>query len=166
MVSRSVNTKPISIFDDKVVSRHLADLHDRFVIVPAYKASNNVVFICKIYYYSCLQKELVYNNDVDTSTYQRTNFTKEEILINHRSVLASFDINTLDDETDLPSLYWIPKLHKDPYEHRSIFGSAKCSTKSLSKLLTTILTTVKDGLKKYCDVIYSHSSNLLIKCGS
>ena len=27
----------------------------------------------------------------------------------------------------------------------------------LSKLLTTILTTVKDGLKKYCDVIYSHS---------
>ena len=37
------------------------------------------------------------------------------------------------------------------------YGSAKCSTKPLSKLLTTILTTVKDGPKKYCDVIYSHS---------
>ena len=86
MVSRSVNTKPISIFDDEVVSRHLADLHDRFVIVPAGKASNNVVFICKTYY-SCLQNELIDNNDVNTSTYQRTNFTKEEILINHRSVL-------------------------------------------------------------------------------
>ena len=49
IVSRSVNTKPISIFDDGVVSRHLADLHDRFVIVPADKASNNVAFICKIY---------------------------------------------------------------------------------------------------------------------
>ena len=136
MVSRSVNTKPISIFDDEVVSRHLADLHDRFVIVPADKSSNN---------------------DVDTSTYQRTNFTKEEILINHRSVLSSFGINTLDDDADLPSLYWIPKLHKDPYKHRFIARSAKCSTKPLSKLLTTILTTVKDGLKKYCDVIYSHS---------
>ena len=157
MVSRSVDTKPISIFDDEVVSRHLADLHDRFVIVPADKASNNVVFICKTYYYSCLQKELIDNNDVDTSTYQRTNFTKEEILINHRSVLSSFGINTLDDDADLPSLYWIPKLHKDPYKHRFIAGSTKCSTKPLSKLLTTILTTVKDGLKKYCDVIYSHS---------
>ena len=57
---------------------------------------------------------------------------------------------------DLPSLYWIPKLHKDPYK-RFIAGSAKCSTKPLSKLLTSILTTVKDGLKKYCDVIYSRS---------
>ena len=80
-----------------------------------------------------------------------------EILINHWSVLSSFGINTLDDDADLPSLYWIPKLHKDPYKHRFIAGSAKCSTKPLSKLLTTILTTVKDGLKKYCDVIYSHS---------
>ena len=104
MVNRSVKTKPISIFDDEVVSRHLADLHDRFVIVPADKASNNVVFICKTYYYSCLQKELVDNNDVDTTSL-------EEILINHRSVLSSFGINTLDDDADLPSLYWIPKLH-------------------------------------------------------
>ena len=107
MVSRSANTKQILCFDDEVVSRLWADLHDCFVIVPADKASNNVVFICKTYYYSCLQKELIDDNDVDTSTYQRTNFTKEEILINHRSVLSSFGINTLDDDADLhvPSLY-------------------------------------------------------------
>ena len=157
MVNRSVNTKPNSIFDDEIVSRQLADLHDRFVIVPADKASNNVVFICKTYYYSCLQKEFIDKNDVDSSTYQRTNFTKEEILVNHRSVLTSFGVNTQDENVDLPSLYWIPKLHKDPYKQRYIAGSTKCSTKPLSKLLTSILTTVKDGLKKYCDVIYSHS---------
>ena len=107
--------------------------------------------------------ELIDNNDVDTSTYQRTNFKKEEILINHRSVLSSFGINTLDDDADLPSLYWIPKLHKDPYKHRFIAGSAKCSTKPLSKLLTTILTTVKDGLntvKPFTLIL------VLIKCGS
>ena len=157
MVSRSVNTKPDSIFDDEIVSRQLADLHDRFVIVPADKASNNVVFICKTYYYSCLQKELIDNNDVDSSTYQRTDFTKEEVMVNHRSVLTSFGVNTQDENVDLPSLYWIPKLHKDPYKQRFIAGSAKCSTKPLSILLTSILTTVKDGLKKYCDVIYSRS---------
>ena len=42
--------------------------------------------------------------DVNTSTYQRTNFTKKEILINHRAVLSSFGINTLDDETDCISV--------------------------------------------------------------
>ena len=58
MVSRSVNTKPKSTLDDPIISRYLKDLHDQFVIVPADKAPNNVVFICKAFYYSCLQKEL------------------------------------------------------------------------------------------------------------
>ena len=92
-----------------------------------------------------------------SSTYQRTNLSKSEILINHRSVLSSFGVNTKDDDIDLPSLYWIPKLHKDPYKQRFIAGSSSCSTKPLSKLLTSILTTVKEGLKKYCNSIYSHS---------
>ena len=48
-IIRSVSTKYISICADWVVSRHLADLYDRFVIVPADKASNNVVLIFKTY---------------------------------------------------------------------------------------------------------------------
>ena len=142
------------IFRGKCPPNHFFDIN---IYVPADKASNNVVFICKTYYYSCLQKELIDNNDVDSSTYQRTNFTKEEILVNHRSVLTSFGVSTQDENVDLPSVYWIPKLHKDPYKQRFIAGSAKLSTKPLSRLLTSILTTVKVGLKKYCDVIYSRS---------
>ena len=101
------------VLDDPVVSRYLVDLHNHFVIVPADKAPNNVVFICKAFYYSCLRKEL---DDSDkrnaSSTYQRTNLTKSEILINPRSVLSSFGVNTKDDDNDLPSLYWIPKFTK------------------------------------------------------
>ena len=158
MVSRSVNTKPKSTLDDPIISGYLNDLYDQFVIVPADKAPNNVVFICKAFYYSCLLNELD-NSDRGnaSSTYQRTNLSKSEILINHRSVLSSFGVNTKDDDIDLPSLYWIPKLHKDPYKQRFIAGSSRCSTKPLSKLLTSILTAVKEGLKKYCNSIYSHS---------
>ena len=47
-------------------------------------------------------------------------------------------------------------IHIFYYKQRFIAGSSSCSTKT-SKLLTSILTTVKDGLKKYSDVIYSHS---------
>ena len=112
---RSVNTKPKCTLDDPVVSRYLEDLHDHFVMVPADEAPNNV-FICKAFYYSCLREELDDSDNRNaSSTYQRTNLTKSEILINHRSVLSSFGVNTKYDAIYLPSLYWIPKLHKDPY---------------------------------------------------
>ena len=52
---------------------------------------------------------------------------------------------------DLPSLYWIPKLHKCSFKQRYIAGSAKCSTKPLSKLLTCMLSGVKTG---FCDTSY------------
>ena len=49
------------------------------------------------------------------------------------------------------------KMHKDPYKHRFIAGSSKCSTKPLSILLTKLLTHIKQGLQKYCETAYSRS---------
>ena len=42
-------------------------------------------------------------------------------------------------------------LHKSPYKHRFIAGSSKCTTKDLSCLLTKLLSTIKDGLVRYCN---------------
>ena len=102
-------------------------------------------------------KELGIDNSLDnpTDNVYPTTSTKEEILDNHRSVLCSFGISTKDEELDLTSLYWIPKLHKCSFKPRYIAGSAKCSTKPLSKLLTCILSAVKTGLQSYCDPSYS-----------
>jgi hypothetical protein len=97
------------------------------------------------------------------TTYTPTTLTKEEILVNHRSVLCSFEISTKDEELDLPSLYWIPQLHKCIFKQRNIAESAKCSTKPLSKLLTCILSAVKTGLQSYCDTSYSRV--VWIRCG-
>ena len=122
------------------VVKHPSLLHDKHVIVSVDKTPNNIVCVCKSHYIDCLIKELGIDNPLG-------NPTKEEILDNHRSVLCSFGISTKDDELDLPSLYWIPKLHKCPFKQRYSAGSAKCSTKPLSKLLTCILSTVKTGLQ-------------------
>ena len=103
----------------------------------------------------CWIKELGIDNSTGNPTYTPTTLTNEEILDNHRSVLCSFGISTKDEELDLSSLYWIPKLHKCPVKHRYITGSAKCSTKPLSKLLTCILSAVKTGLQSNCDISYS-----------
>ena len=48
-------------------------------------------------------------------------------------------------------------MHKNPYKHRLIAGSSKCSTKPLSILLTKLLTHIKQGLQKYCETAYSRS---------
>ena len=70
---------------------------------------------------------------------------------------ALFGIETSNDELDLPFIYWSPKMHKNPYKHRFIAGSSKCSTKPLSILLTKLLTHIKQGLQKYCETAYSRS---------
>jgi hypothetical protein len=41
----------------------VSSLHDKYVIVPADKASNNIVFVCKSYYFECLIKELGINSN-------------------------------------------------------------------------------------------------------
>jgi hypothetical protein len=150
-----MSTHSTSNFKDPNVAKHLSLLHDKYVIVFADKAPNNIVFVCKSHYIDCLIKELGIDSSLGNPTYTPTTLTKEEILDNRRSVLCSFGISTKDEELDLPSLYWIPKLHKCPFKQHYIAGSAKCSMKPLSKLLTCILSAVKTGLQSYCDTSYS-----------
>ena len=52
-----VNSRPKSVFKDQEAVKCLFSLHDKYVIVPADKASNNIVFVCKSYNYECLIKE-------------------------------------------------------------------------------------------------------------
>ena len=106
-----MSTRSTSIFKDPNVAKHLSLLHDKYVIVPADKVPNNIVFVCKSHYIDCLIKELGIDNSLGNPTYTPTTHTKEQILDNHRSVVCSFGISTKDEELDLPSLYWIPKLH-------------------------------------------------------
>jgi hypothetical protein len=81
-----------SVFKNTEVVNELRRLHDNFVLVPADKASNNIFFVCKNYYYECLLNELEFTSTSENPTYTRTNFTKDEILQNHLSVLNTFNI--------------------------------------------------------------------------
>ena len=76
----------------------------------------------------------------------------------HQSILSYFGLSTGVDDCNLPYMHWIPKLHENPYKQHCIAGSGNCTTKPLSKLFTSILTAVKDGLKSYHYPCYSRSS--------
>ena len=88
----------------------------------------NVVFVCNNCNSQCLINELgIGPNGEKNKTYQATNFSKQEILSNHKSVLSSHGISSSDEDNDIPLLYWIPKLHKKPCKQHFIAGSSTCS---------------------------------------
>ena len=58
----------------------------------------------------------------------------------------------------LPTMYWLPKLHKRPYKARFIANSRSCTTTELSKLLTFCLTAIKSHVIRYCEAVYETSN--------
>ena len=75
----------------------------------------------------------------------------------HNQCITSVGLEMSEEDQNLPYLYWTTKLHKSPYKHRFIDGSSKCTTKDLSCLLTKVLSTIKDGLVRYCNTKTSHN---------
>ena len=65
------------------------------------------------------------------------------------------------DHERLPTFYWPPKLHKQPYMSRFIANSSSCTTAELSKLLTSYLTTFKNHVIEYCEKVYERSGKNL-----
>ena len=67
-----------------------------------------------------------------------------------------FGVKAKENQDNVPTLYWLPKLHKNPYKARFIAKSSSCTTTELSKLLTSCLTDVK-----YCEKVYERSGKNL-----
>ena len=111
---KALSTRSTSILNDPNVAKHLSLLHDKYIIVSADKTPNNIVCVCKSHYIDCLIKAFGIDNSLGNPTYISTTLTTEEIRDYHKSVLFSFGISIKDEGLDLPSLYWIPKLHKCP----------------------------------------------------
>ena len=57
-----------------------------------------------------------------------------------------FGVEAKENQDKVPTLYWLPKLHKKPYKARFIANSSSCTTTELSKLLTSCLTADKNML--------------------
>ena len=110
------------------------------VLASADKAANNVVVVWRLYYVNTLIQELG-----STKTYEWIS-TDERSIVNTHSVgiTAKFAVSIKEKQDRLPTLYWLPKLHKRSYKARFIANSSSCTTTVLSKLLTSCLTAVKN----------------------
>ena len=113
-----------------------------YVLIPADKAANNVVVVWRLYYINTLKRELV-----DTAYKLQPSLSERVIVDGHGCHKAlHFGVKAKENQDKVPTLYWLPKLHKKPFEARFIANSSSCTTTELSNLLTSCLTAVKNML--------------------
>ena len=75
---------------------------------------------------------------------------------------AKFGVFVDEDHSKLPTIFWLPKLHKRPYKSRFIANSSSCTTIELSIHLTSRLTAIKNHVIKYCTTVYERNGKKLI----
>ena len=71
---------------------------------------------------------------------------------------AKFGLFVAEDHSKLPTLYWLPKLHKWPYKSRFIANS---SGLVYFFFLTSCFTTIKNHVIKYCTTVYENNGKEL-----
>ena len=71
---------------------------------------------------------------------------------------VKFSVCVKEGQDKLPTMFWLPKLHKRPYKARFIANSSSCTTTELSKLLTSCLTAIKSHVIRYCETVYKTSN--------
>ena len=93
-----------------------------------------------MYYIYTLKRELV-----DTNAYKLQPSLSERVIVDGHGCHTAlhFGVKAKENQDKVPTLYWLPKLHKTPYKARFIANSSSCTTTELSKLLTSCLTAVK-----------------------
>ena len=100
-----------------------------------------------------MQEELLH-----TQTYKLSNVSEADLITSHHSYYNNYNLTLKDSELKLPTLYWIPKLHKSPYGARFISNSVSCTTKQISILLTACLTAIKHHVQAYSSTVYINSN--------
>ena len=137
------------------VERELNRLKDNFVITVTDKAQNNILFTCKKYYILKIKNELMGPGQL---TYQPE--VRDTISINRN--ICNFSklkkVKGSELMRDIPLIYWIPKMHKNPIGSRFIAGSKFCSIKPLSKNFSKALKLILNHMKLYSNTVYTRTN--------
>ncbi|KAF8368037.1 bbs-1 [Pristionchus pacificus] len=131
-------------------------LHRDFVVTMVDKASGNYAITCKKLYLQFMEKELNTQSN-DGKTYEiKDQLDPVSIKLNHEKFTRSFGI-AVQTEGNLPKIYGIPKMHKNPIKFRFITGAHDSTLKPLSIELQKILRFLHGHFRRYCYSITGHN---------
>ena len=95
--------------------------------VSADKAAKNVVVVCRLHYINTLKQELN-----GTKAYEETSIDEKSVVYSHSNKIPKkFAVDVKERQDRLPTMYWLPKLHKRPYKAKFIANSSSCTTTEL-----------------------------------
>ena len=119
--------KPKSPF--KHLKKGFQEFHRKYVLVPANKAANNVVVVCRLHYINTLKLN-------GTKAYEETFIDEKSVVYSHSNEIPKqFAVDAKERQDMLPTMYWLPKLHKRPYKARFIASSSSCTTTETFKII-------------------------------
>ena len=109
-----------------------------------------------MYYINTLKQE-----PGTAKTYEHNSLDEKYVVGRHRCHMAAkFGVFVDEDHSKLPTLYWLPKLHKIPYKSRFIANSSACTTTELPIILTSCLTAIKNHVIKYCETVFERNGKI------
>jgi hypothetical protein len=129
--------------------RTLRKLQKLLVFVPADKAPNNTIIVCKRLYIKTIGGELK-----DGSIYEVHTQNTEETIESLTTLFKPLNLPTIEA---LPILCGLPKMHKSPFSWRFLSLSGKCTNMPASRALSKLLTCISDTLRDLNDKILSET---------
>ena len=60
-----------------------------------------------------------------------------------------FGVKAKENQNKTPTLYWLPKLRKNPYKAKFIANSSSCISKLLTSFLTAVQNMLSSTVKRY-----------------
>ena len=84
-----------------------------YFLVPADIVANNVVVVWRLYYIHILKRELV-----DINAYKLQPSLNERVVVDGHGCHTELHFGVKTKE--VPTLYWLPKLHKNPIKQNSL----------------------------------------------
>ena len=138
-----------------IVKTELDDLKRNFVITVTDKAQNNLLFTCKKFYITKLREELTRPGQL---TYIQVNQDAASINNSIVQFSNSKNVKVVDSMKEIPLIYWIPKMHKNPIGARFIAGSRICALKPISKAFSKALKLVLNHMKLYSKTVFERTN--------
>ena len=91
-------------------------------------------------------------------TYEQKLLDEKSVGDRHRyHMAAKFGAFVIEDHSKLPTLYWLPKLHKRSYQLRFIANSSSCTTTELSIIFTSCLTAIQNCVINFCESVFERN---------
>ena len=151
---------PQSVSPENVLKRddvieYLKEFQSKFVITLVDKTTNNFAFVCKKFYICSILKELGLWPGEEGLTYKKSNLNRQEVINKLRGGSDLFLKNERAEDIhyELPFIYAIVKMHKNPIKLRFIIASCKSPNKTLARVAMLGLDACEKQLERFCEHI-------------